>query len=213
VTAIAAWPTSVPLPLLADAAPLLQRAYDLDARTLARVEVRAGVGTVFVRLPFGVLVSRGAPVPETAGTLDATARAGELLGWLEGTRAGAPERRDAEWRGARPPTGGWRRMDTVPEQVVRELVARGRQALEAAAGSRPPRAVTNALLDTVVLTVSGADGPEVPVTLRSLTALVRMGFLPPNSHVAMDVAGRWQRFAAPFGSAFAESSESALRLL
>jgi hypothetical protein len=213
VTAIAAWPTSAPLPLLSDAAPLLRRACDLDPRTLARVEVRAGVGTVFVPLPFGVLVSRGVPVTEPVGAFDATARAGDLLGWLEGTLAGAPRRRDAEWRGGRPPAGGWKRVDSVPEPVVRRLVSLGRSTLEEASAARPPRALTNALLDTVVLTVTGTDGPDVPVTLRPLTALVRMGFLPQGSHLAVDVAGRWQRLAAPFGSAFTERPGSALRVL
>jgi hypothetical protein len=211
--ASAASSNSWPDTLLAAAAPMLHRAHQMDAGTLARVEVRAGTGTVLLRLPFDVLVSRAVAVPERTGTFNATARAGDLLGWLEGTLAGPLQRRDTEWRGGRPPLQGWRRVDTVPEQVVRDLVQQGKRTLDAATGSRPPRALTNALLDTVVLTVSAEDQPDVPVTLRSLTALVRMGFVPPGSHVAVDTAGRWQRVAARFGSAYAERADSLLRVL
>jgi hypothetical protein len=37
-----------------------------------------------------------------------------------------------------------------------------------------------------------------------VSALTRMGFLPRGSHAAVDIAGRWLRVAAEYGSVFAE---------
>jgi hypothetical protein len=51
--------------------------------------------------------------------------------------------------------------------------------------------------------VSG-EGLSVEITLRTLSALTRMGFLPRGSHAAIDVAGRWVRVAAAYGSVYAE---------
>ena len=63
--------------------------------------------------------------------------------------------------------------------------------------------MADALLDSVVLTVTGA-GHTVEITLRTLSALTRLGFLPRDSHAAIDVAGRWIRVAAAYGSVYAE---------
>jgi hypothetical protein len=74
--------------------------------------------------------------------------------------------------------------------------------------------VADALLDSVVLTVSAdAGGPGTPVTLRALSALTRMGFVPTGSHVAVDVAGRWTRVAGRYGSVYAERPGLGLQLL
>ena len=61
-------------------------------------------------------------------------------------------------------------------------------------GASPRAEVADSLLDSVVLTVSDATA-RVEVNLRQLSALVRMGFLEHDSHVAVDVAGRWLRHA------------------
>ena len=81
-------------------------------------------------------------------------------------------------------------------------------------GAQPRTEVADALLDSVVLTVS-ADAGELsaPVTLRVLSALTRMGFLPRGSHVAVDTSGRWTRVAAEYGSVYAERPGLALHLL
>jgi hypothetical protein len=51
------------------------------------------------------------------------------------------------------------------------------------------------------------------VTLRTLSALTRMGFLTRGSSAAIDVAGRWVRTAAEYGSVFAETDRGGLGLL
>ena len=97
-----------------------------------------------------------------------------------------------------PPGAGWSRVDTVPDDVVRGLVRSGALALKEAAAregvptAQPRAEVADALLDSVVLTVDGG-GRHAEVTLRPLSALTRMGFLPRGSHAAVDVAGRWTR--------------------
>jgi hypothetical protein len=51
------------------------------------------------------------------------------------------------------------------------------------------------------------------VTLRTVSALTRMGFLPRDSHVAIDVCGRWSRLAAEYGSVYAERPGMALGIV
>ncbi len=122
-----------------------------------------------------------------------------------------PETRDADWRGGLPPDTGWQRVDTVPDDVVRGLVRTGALALKESAareggpGAQPRAEVAAALLDSVVLTVTDDDcALRAEVTLRALSALTRMGFLPRTSHLAVDLAGRWIRVAAAYGSIFIE---------
>ena len=70
-------------------------------------------------------------------------------------------------------------------------------------GAQPRAEVADALLDSVVLTVSN-EAVAVGITLRTLSALTRLGFLPAGSHIAVDLAGRWIRVAAAYGSVYAE---------
>ncbi len=53
---------------------------------------------------------------------------------------------------------------------------------------------------------------EVQVSLRQVSALVRMGFLARDSHLAVDIAGRWLRLAATYGSVYAERKGLGLSL-
>ena len=82
----------------------------LDPLQVELFRLRSGQGrvTAFVRLPFGVLVSRTARF--LAGPEDVTLRADELVAVLTAGDQDAvrmPEARDLEWRGALPPAGGW----------------------------------------------------------------------------------------------------------
>jgi hypothetical protein len=207
---------------LVDMAPLLRRAVGLDPRTLARVRVAGGRVTVFVRLPFGVLAARtvAAGATEQTPPLDRTVTAEELLGWLDGDHADPPPARDADWRSSAPPAEGWQRVDTVPDEVVRGLVRSGALALKDAAaregvpGASPRAEVADALLDAVVLTVTGPADVPVPLSaeirLRTLSALTRLGFLARGSHAAVDVHRGWVRVAGSYGSVFAERAPAAL---
>jgi hypothetical protein len=218
---------------LAELVPALRRAVRLDERALTRLRLGPQTATVLVRLPFGVLVSRtvrhGSDVPAAPGsdaatpgsgpaTADMTLRAAEVLAWFDAVQVAQPVRRDAEWRSGRPPEAGWRRVDSVPDDVVRGLVRQGASAVEDAAaregvpGAQPRAAVTDALLDATVLTVSSEDGTHAEITLRALSALLRMGFAPRGGQVHVDVAGRWIRVVAGYGTVYLERAGQQLTL-
>ena len=200
--------------LLAELAPVLRRGVDLDPNTLARLRVNDATAAVLARLPFGVLVARTIAIPDTGAQIDSTVRAGELLAWLDGSRTDVPESRDADWRGSVPPTTGWRRLESVPDSAVRDVVRTGALALKDAAaregvpGAQPRAEVADALLDSVVLTVSADDDPAATaqLTLRTLSALTRMGFVARGSQVHVDRSGRWLRVAAAYGTVYAETA-------
>jgi hypothetical protein len=212
-------------------APLLRRVVSLESAGLVRLRRGGARLSAMVRLPFGVLAARTVELDEPAEDFDSTVRADELIAWFDGARDEPPVARDEQWRGGLPPASAWRRIDTVPDADVRPLVRSGWLAVQGAArevvqgaarevvqgaaregrAGGPPMApeTAEALLDSVVLTV--ADGSDsVQVTLRTLSALTRLGFLPRGSHVAVDVSGRWVRLAAAYGSVYAERPGLAL---
>jgi hypothetical protein len=166
--------------------------------------------SLFVTLPFKVLVARSVAVDVELASADVTVAGAELLAWLE-DGAPQPVARDAEWRAALPPQSGWRRLDVVPDKVIRPLIRSGALALKEAAaregvpGAEPRAEVSDALLDSIVLTVSDDAGHSAGIALRTVSSLVRMGFVPRGSTVAVDIAGRWTRLGGEFGSAFAEA--------
>lgn len=198
-------------------APLVRRAVELDPSALVRLRRSGTRASLLVRLPFGVLAARTVEV-EPGQQLDTTLRGRELLAWFDGERDEPPGARDAEWRGATPPQSGWQRIERVPDSDIRPLVRSGALTLQEAAqregvpGAQPREAVADALLDSVVLTVR-EDDQEVGVTLRTLSALTRMGFLPRQSYAAVDVAGRWIRVAGAYGSVYAQRPGTGLGLL
>ncbi len=196
---------------------MLRRTVALDARCVARIRLTTAAASGLVRLPFGVLVGRTVAASWSGDPLEVTVRGAALLEWLDGSSAGPPQPDETSWRSGVPPASGWRRVETVPDDVVRGLVRSGALALKEAAeregvpGAQPRAEVADALLDSIVLTAS--DGPlRAEVSLRLLSALTRMGFLPRGSHAAVDVAGRWLRVAAEYGSVFGEQPHSGLNL-
>jgi len=209
-------------PALTDLAPVLRRAITLEPQGLARLRLGADSATVLVRLPFGVLVSRTVDAGGRADLLDLTARVADLLAWLDTDSAdpesAQPARRDVEWRSGLPPSSGWHRIETVPDTVIRPLVRTGALALKEAAeregvpGAQPRAEVADALLDSVVLIVDDDSGTRAEVTLRALSALTRMGFLPRGGHVHIDAAGRWVRVVAEYGTVYLERPGQTLRL-
>jgi hypothetical protein len=195
-------------------APLLRRTVPLDPAGVVRLRRRGAHMSALIWLPFGVLAARTVDLDDAGEDFDTAVRADELIAWLDRARDEPPATRDGDWRGGLPPLSGWRRIDTVPDGDVRPLVRSGALAMQGApragaARAQPHSDVADALLDSVVLTV--ADGQDsVPVTLRTLSAVTRLGFLPRGSHVAVDVAGRWVRLAAAYGSVYAERPGLAL---
>ena len=185
-----------------DLESFLGRAAGLDPAAVVRLRAAGDRVTAYVRLPFGVLVSR--TVSGSAEPADVTVGAAELVAAMDGGGpVGWPSRRDMEFRAALPPAGGWAVLDSVPGDVVRALVRAGRDALRAVpAGSAA--AAGESLLDHESLTVSGS-GRTAALPLRVVSALTRMGFLggdPGADAVVVSVSGGWTRLAAPFGSAY-----------
>jgi hypothetical protein len=206
---------------VAELAPVLRRAIELDPRSLARLRLSGEAATVLVRLPFAVLVSRTVGTPQRASALDLTTRAVELLDWLAaepGQPVAGPQVRDLDWRSGLPPAAGWRRVETVPDTVLRPLVRAGALALKEAAaregvpGAQPRAEVADALLDSVVLTATDGE-VTAEVTLRTVSALTRMGFLPRGGRAYIDTAGRWVRLVAQYGTVYLEKPGESLGLL
>lgn len=187
-----------------DLASFLGRAAALDPAAVTRLRAGGDRVTAFVRLPFGVLVSR--TVAGVADPADVTVAAAGLLAALGDTESVAwPPRRDVDWRAALPPAEGWQRLDAVPGDVLRALVRAGRAALSAVPGGASA-AAGESLLDHESLTVSGA-GRTVALPLRVLSALIRMGFLGGDPDVVVvSAAGSWVRLAGPYGSAYQRTS-------
>lgn len=210
---------------LAELAPLLRRIESLDADALVRLRVEDAAdgrraATLFAALPFGVLVSR--TVPSDAGgppPIIGAAAAGPMLAWLLG-HGPPPPSLDGDWRGALPPARGWRRLEVLPDAVIRDRVRAGALAVKELSSAAGPdeqvrQPAIDALLDSVVLTVVGepADsaagavhGPlGARITLRTLSALVRMAFVPRDSSVAVDTCRGWHRVVGSYGAAYASS--------
>jgi hypothetical protein len=193
---------------------LVRRVVPLDPAGLVRLRRNGARMAAVVKLPFAVLASRTVTLEEPGEDFDTAVRADELIAWLDGERDEPPVAHDAQWRGGMPPPSGWRRIDTVPDGDVRPLVRSGALAMQGAAhheGAHQRAEVAETLLDSVVLTVADAS-ESVRITLRMLSAVTRLGFLPRGSHVAVDVSGRWIRLAAAYGSVYAERPGLALRV-
>ena len=149
-----------------------------------------------------------------------TVRLPELIAYLLG-EGPEPAARDELWRGGLPPVRGWTRLDTLPDDVVRERVRVGATAVkeltdQAGDGEQVRQVAIDALLDSVVLTVTAGTGTgdgnaAAAVPLRTLSALTRMGFVRRESSVGVDVARGWVRVAAAFGSAYAAAGPAVAR--
>ncbi|HST48807.1 hypothetical protein [Jatrophihabitans sp.] len=188
--------TLVPPGQLADFVPLAERAVSVDAASLIRFRAAERAVAGFVRLPYDVLAGRTLAAEPTGG-FDITVSAADFLQWVEQSGP-VPAGRDAHWLSALPPRHGWRRVDVVPDSVVRNLV---RSGAELAAGTTS-RQGQESLLASVVLTAADGASPEVQVRLGALTALTRMGFLPRDGQAAIDTAPGWVRVAAAYGSTY-----------
>lgn len=191
---------------LADFVPLAERAVSIDAASMIRFRAAQQRIAGFVRLPYDVLAGRTLATESdpSAAAFDITVAAADFLRWADGSGP-VPAGKDAHWLSALPPRRGWRRIEVVPDRVIRDLVRSGAE-LAAGATSRNSQ---ESLLASVVLTVAG-DGSAAPVEVRlgALTALTRMGFLPRDSQVAIDAGPGWVRLAAAYGSTYLSDRNS-----
>jgi hypothetical protein len=194
-----------------DAGAFLARLVRLNPGAPVRLRSAGERTALWAMVPWKVLVTREVAGP---GPGDATVSAADLLAVLAAGDAELPARRDAEWRWPLPPPGG-RAVETVAgAELVRLAGAAAGTLREVTAGGLGgravgQRAVRDALLDHVALTVTPAGdppGPPVEVPQRLVQAVLRMGFLGPSDGDAPDtrvcVAGRWVGISAPYGVAW-----------
>ena len=102
-------------------------------------------------------------------------------------------------------------QDFLGTVLVRQgaLTLKEAAAREGVPGAQPRAEVADALLDSTVLTVTDSDR-TADVTLRALSALTRMGFLPRGGRARIDIAGRWIRVVGEYGTVYLERPGSGL---
>lgn len=183
-----------------DATAFTGRITRWDAAGLIRLRSDGDLVRMWASTPFDVLVTRA--IHGSVSPPDVTVHAGNLLSGLAIARADQVDpgpSADAAWRSQLPPPQGWVTVDSVPATVLAAL------AEEGAAGARerpgPAGAASTALLDTEVLTVSGA-GMRVVLNLRIVFALSGMGFAPstPDEQVKISATDAWVRVDARYGA-------------
>jgi hypothetical protein len=110
---------------LAELAPLVRRVVALDPAALVRIRIDRTTAGAAAWLPFRMLVERTVPARWSGESLDVAVSGHHLQSWLDGEAPAVPPSRDADWHHGLPPRTGWRRLDTVPDDVVRSLVRQG----------------------------------------------------------------------------------------
>ncbi|NMO91345.1 hypothetical protein HH311_16310 [Actinomycetospora sp. TBRC 11914] len=195
-----------------DLAGFVGRAVRLDGGVVVRLRARTdpdGAGTVeaWAPTPFDALVTRAAPGTVVPG--DVTVVGSDLLAALavspgETVEPGAPV--DDRWRGPLPPLRPDRRWEVVGEVPAAELGGLAERGVAAARAGDPGGRPSAALLDQVVLTVTGdGTGTEVRVPMRCVFALSGMGFVgagagDPDATVRVSTDGGWLRLDAHGGA-------------
>lgn len=195
-------------PAAGDAEVFLARLLRLDVAAVVRIQPGDASVTLWANLPWQVLAAR--TLPGTVDT-DRTVAAAALREALGGNGNSLRlDQRDADWRWALPAVARAVVVDRVPAPELRRLAEAAAQTLTEvraqglagrAVGSR---AVRDALLDHVAITVETADG-AVPVGQRLIQGVLRMGFLGPvrsdeSGEAGVLAVGRWVGLAARHGT-------------
>jgi hypothetical protein len=183
-----------------DATAFTGRVARWDPAGLIRLRADGDLVRLWATTPFDALVTRA--VRGRVGPADVTVHAGNLLAGLAVARADAVDPGpavDAAWRSQLPPPQGWVTVDEVPATVLAALAEEGATGAKERPG--PAGAASTALLDTEVLTVSGA-GMRVVINLRMVFALSGMGFAPsvPGEQVRVSATDAWARIDGRFGA-------------
>jgi hypothetical protein len=193
---------------VADAGAFLARLTRLDPAAPVRLRSFDGRTALWARLPWEVLVTREV---SGAGPKDATVSAAELLSVLAKGGDTLPALRDEQWRWPLPPATVVTIESISGAELARLAAAAAGTLREVAAGALGDRAigqraVRDALLDHVALTVTPSAGEPVEVSQRLVQAIWRMGFLGPDGVDAGETrirkAGRWVGLSAPYGVAW-----------
>lgn len=186
-----------------DLAEFVGRAVRLDGGVVVRLRARAepdAAVEAWAPTPFDALVTRAAPGTVTPG--DVTVVGSDLLAALAvagGESVEPGTRVDDRWRGPLPPLRPDRRWEVVGEVPSAELGGLAERGVAAARAGDPSGRPSAALLDQVVLTVTGdGTGTEVRVPMRCVFALSGMGFVGAGSGdadgaVRVSTDGGWLR--------------------
>lgn len=183
-----------------DATAFTGRVARWDTAGLIRLRGDGELVRLWATTPFDALVTRA--VRGTVVPSDVTVHAGNLLSGLAVALSDEIDpgpSADASWRSQLPPPDGWVTVDSVPATVLAALAEEGATGARERPG--PAGAASTALLDTEVLTVSGA-GMRVVINLRMVFALSGMGFAPstPGEVVRISATDAWVRIDARFGT-------------
>lgn len=162
--------------------------------------------TFWADTPFEVLATRAVDGRLEPATV--TVRAADLLtGLAVSTAEQVDPGRSAEssWRARMPPSDGWVEVERVPAGQIADLARAGtdaaRSADQASAGGHGSPSIPAELLDSPVLTVTGA-GMELTVTMRVVFALSGMGFAGDDADEVVRVRATrtWLRLDARYGA-------------
>lgn len=189
-----------------DAGAFLARVVRLDPRAVVRLQPHGpDAVTLWARLPFAVLVTRG--IRADAPT-DLLVRATELLEALSSPDVALPAGLPAtDWRWPLPALPG-RTVERIPAADVLRVDAAAADTVRTAStqgvGGRAvgSRMLRDALLDHVPITVTTDAGDRVAVPQRLVQGAVRMGFVAPDRPVEVRTAGGWTGLAGAHGSAW-----------
>lgn len=199
-------------------AAFLARLLRWDKAAVVRLRASDTVLAVFGQPPFGggVLAVRTAELEASAGDLDSTVSAGQLLDGIDetaGTVAVPAAVTGPAWAGLLPPRGGWERVEGLPpaedvRAVAAAAVTEFRHRSEALVPELRTRAELDAIADDIWSRRLGATG----LPLRAVHAAHALGFLHPvratvpaprtaeQPAVLLLAAGPWLRLRTPYGS-------------
>jgi hypothetical protein len=160
---------------------------------------------LWARLPWRVLATRRVPGPSI---VDSTVGAAELLRAVTEGDGRLPPLRDRDWRWPLPPDDGTA-VETLPVEEVRRVGLAAAETLRAARGRVPERALRDALLEHVPITVS-TGGREIPVRQGLVQAMLRMGFdgTGNDDEMTVRIAGSWVALAAGTSSVWLQNAPS-----
>ncbi|MCD2195304.1 hypothetical protein LQ327_18205 [Actinomycetospora endophytica] len=168
-----------------DLAEFVGRAVRLDGAVVVRLRARPGSDgepdavQAWAPTPFDALVTRTAPggvVPDDVTVVGSDLLAALAVSGAESVEPGTPV--DDRWRGPLPPVRPDHRWEVVGEVPAAEIDGLAERGVAAARAGDPSGRPSAALLDQVVLTVTGdGSGTEVRVPMRCVFALSGMGFV------------------------------------